>query len=68
MALRLPQQRQFADPRIRIGKWATVGAGSVRPPVVAGFSWRGSAARDDSPLIALSSTEFPAQMTAEHSR
>jgi leucyl aminopeptidase len=32
---------------------AAVGAGSVRPPVVAGFSWRGSAATADSPLVAL---------------
>ncbi len=32
---------------------AAVGAGSQRLPVVAGFSWRGSAAHDDSPLIAL---------------
>ena len=32
---------------------AAVGAGSVRPPVVAGFSWRGSKATDASPLIAL---------------
>jgi len=32
---------------------ATVGQGSSRPPVVAGFSWRGSRARDDSPLVAL---------------
>jgi len=32
---------------------AAVGHGSDRPPVVAGFSWRGSAASEDSPLIAL---------------
>lgn len=32
---------------------AAVGRGSARPPVVAGFSWRGSRARPDSPLIAL---------------
>jgi leucyl aminopeptidase len=32
---------------------AAVGAGSVRPPVVAGFAWRGSRATNDSPLIAL---------------
>jgi leucyl aminopeptidase len=32
---------------------AAVGQGSARPPVVAGFSWRGSAASDDSPLVAL---------------
>jgi leucyl aminopeptidase len=32
---------------------AAVGAGSARPPVVAGFSWRGSAATDTSPLLAL---------------
>ncbi len=32
---------------------ATVGAGSARPPVMAGFSWRGSRAADDAPLIAL---------------
>ncbi len=30
-----------------------VGMGSSRPPVVAGFSWRGSTATDASPLIAL---------------
>ena len=30
-----------------------VGAGSARPPVVAGFSWQGSGAADTSPLIAL---------------
>jgi leucyl aminopeptidase len=30
-----------------------VGIGSERPPVVAGFSWRGSSATDSSPLIAL---------------
>jgi leucyl aminopeptidase len=32
---------------------ATVGYGSARPPVMAGFSWRGSKASDDSPLLAL---------------
>ncbi len=32
---------------------ATVGQGSSRPPVVAGFTWRGSRAHDDSPLVAL---------------
>jgi leucyl aminopeptidase len=32
---------------------AAVGAGSARAPVVAGFEWRGSAAGDTSPLIAL---------------
>lgn len=32
---------------------AAVGAGSARPPVVAGFSWRGSGADDASPLVAL---------------
>jgi len=32
---------------------AAVGAGSARPPVVAGFAWQGSAAGADSPLIAL---------------
>ncbi len=32
---------------------AAVGMGSARPPVVAGFSWRGSAATADSPLVAL---------------
>lgn len=32
--------------------WA-VGEGSARPPVVAGFTWRGSKATDASPLIAL---------------
>jgi leucyl aminopeptidase len=32
---------------------AAVGAGSVRAPVVAGFDWRGSAANDESPLLAL---------------
>ncbi len=32
---------------------AAVGAGAARPPVVAGFDWRGSRADDASPLIAL---------------
>ena len=32
---------------------AAVGAGSVRAPVVAGFSWRGSRAEDASPLLAM---------------
>ena len=32
---------------------AMVGQGAARPPVVAGFSWRGSTATDDSPLVAL---------------
>jgi leucyl aminopeptidase len=32
---------------------SAVGMGSVRPPVVAGFSWRGSGATEASPLIAL---------------
>jgi leucyl aminopeptidase len=32
---------------------AMVGMGSARPPVVAGFSWSGSAATPDSPLVAL---------------
>lgn len=32
---------------------AAVGRGSVRPPVVAGFSWQGSGATPASPLIAL---------------
>jgi leucyl aminopeptidase len=32
---------------------AAVGQGSARPPVVAGFSWRGAGATDDSPLVAL---------------
>lgn len=32
---------------------AAVGAGSTRPPVVVRIDWRGSGARDDSPLIAL---------------
>jgi leucyl aminopeptidase len=32
---------------------AAVGAGSSRPPVVAGFAWRGSTATADSPLVAL---------------
>ena len=32
---------------------AAVGAGSARPPVVAGFAWRGSAAGDDAPLVSL---------------
>jgi leucyl aminopeptidase len=32
---------------------ATVGRGSVRPPVVAAFNWRGSRATDKSPLVSL---------------
>lgn len=32
---------------------ATVGRGSVRPPRVATFRWRGSAAGDDAPLLSL---------------
>jgi len=32
---------------------AAVGAGSVRPPCVASFTWRGSAATDDAPLVSL---------------
>ncbi len=32
---------------------AAVGAGSVRTPRVASFTWRGSAAKDDAPLVAL---------------
>ncbi len=32
---------------------AAVGAGAARPPVVAGFDWRGSAADEASPLVAL---------------
>lgn len=32
---------------------ATVGRGSLRPPVVAGFHWRGSKATDASPLLSL---------------
>ncbi len=32
---------------------AAVGAGSLRPPVVAGFAWRGSGADAASPLVAL---------------
>jgi leucyl aminopeptidase len=32
---------------------AAVGMGSARPPVVAGFSWRGSGATENSPLLAL---------------
>jgi leucyl aminopeptidase len=32
---------------------AAVGRGSARPPVVVSFTWRGSAATDDSPLISL---------------
>ena len=32
---------------------AAVGMGSARKPVVAGFAWRGSEARADSPLVAL---------------
>ncbi len=32
---------------------AAVGAGSVRPPQVASFTWRGSAAKDDAPLVSL---------------
>jgi len=32
---------------------ATVGQGSARAPVVAGFSWRGSGATETSPLVAL---------------
>jgi leucyl aminopeptidase len=32
---------------------AAVGAGAARPPVVAGFAWRGSTATDASPLVAL---------------
>ena len=32
---------------------AAVGAGSDRPPCVASFAWRGSAALDDAPLVSL---------------
>jgi leucyl aminopeptidase len=32
---------------------ATVGRGSIRPPVVAAFTWRGSHATDKSPLLSL---------------
>ena len=32
---------------------AAVGAGAARPPVVAGFDWRGSGAGDAAPLLAL---------------
>ena len=32
---------------------AAVGRGSARSPVVAGFTWRGSGAGDDAPLVAL---------------
>ena len=32
---------------------AAVGAGAARPPVVAGFAWRGSGATDASPLVSL---------------
>lgn len=32
---------------------AAVGAGSTRPPRVASFRWRGSAAHDDAPLVSL---------------
>jgi leucyl aminopeptidase len=32
---------------------SAVGMGSARPPVVAGFSWRGSRATNESPLLAL---------------
>jgi leucyl aminopeptidase len=32
---------------------AAVGAGAARPPLVAGFAWRGSAANETSPLVAL---------------